>query len=103
MPEPDNMWVPVVMLSTNVMEKYQLHDKFRNGRLIVRIDRGMYGLSQYGILAYKQLVENLKPHGYIPIKRAPGYWKHKALPISFCLTVDDFGVNYVRKNTCNIW
>ena len=97
MPEPEWMWAPAALIPDEVMEAYDLHDKVKNGRVLVRIDGGMYGLPQAGRLAYDQLVKHLKPHGYFPCKRTAGLWRHKTRPISFCLTVDDFGVKYVGK------
>ena len=97
MPEPEWMWAPVALIPDEVMEAYDLHDKVKNGRVLVRIDGGMHGLPQAGRLAYDQLVKHLKPHGYFPCKRAAGLWRHKTRPITFCLTVDDFGVKCVGK------
>ena len=54
----------------------------------------MYGLKQAAVLAYEHLIENLAPHGYRPIPRTTGLWKHYTRPITFCLCVDDFGVKY---------
>eukprot|EP00957_Ditylum_brightwellii_P111430 8498903-Ditylum_brightwellii.AAC.1 len=41
------------------------------------IQKGMYGLKQAAILAYKQLKECLMQHGYSPIKILNGLWRHK--------------------------
>ena len=61
----------------------------------MRIERGMYGLPQAGILANKHLRKNLEPHGYYEATHTLGLWLHKTLPIKFTLVVDDFGVEYV--------
>jgi hypothetical protein len=50
-----------------------------------------------GASLYDQLVNHLAPHGYRPVPRTPGLWKHDTGPVTFCLVVDDFGVKYVRK------
>ena len=52
----------------------------------------MYGLKQAAILAYNQLVNKLKPHGYVPCSFTAGLWKHISRKTKFCLCVDDFGV-----------
>ena len=91
------MWVPVKYLPPAVMDAYNLHDKVVNGRVLVAISKGMYGLPQAGKLAYDQLVKHLAPFGYHPCKRTPGLWTHETRPLSFCLVVDDFGVKYVGK------
>ena len=57
----------------------------------------MYGLKQAAILAYQQLVENLKPFGYAPIEGTTGLWTHKTRPTKFALCVDDFGVKFFSK------
>ena len=97
MPEPEWMWAPVTLIPDEVMTAYDLHNKVKNGRVLVRIDRGMYGLPQAGRLAYDQLVQHLEPYGYYPCKRTAGLWRHKTRTTTFCLTVDDFGVKYVGK------
>ena len=67
------VWVPVSMLTANVIEAYKLKDKIKNGRVLVEIQRGMYGLPQAGRLAYDKLKRHLKPHGYEPSARVPGF------------------------------
>ena len=57
----------------------------------------MYGLKQAAILAYTNLVQNLRAHGYHPIANTVGMWKHRTLPTLFCLCVDDFGIKYFEK------
>ena len=37
-----------------------------DGYVYVRIKKGVYGLNQAAILAYKHLVKQIKPHGYHP-------------------------------------
>ena len=62
------------------------------------IQKGMYGLKQAAILAYKQLVKNLKQYGYEPIEGTTGLWHHESRPTKFALCVDDFGVKYFSKD-----
>jgi hypothetical protein len=80
-----------------IIEAYALSSLIVNGRVLFEISKGMYGLPQAGRLAYDQLVEHLAPHGYRPVPRTPGLWKHDSRPVTFCLVVDDFGVKYVGK------
>ena len=101
MPEPEWMWAPVALIPDEVMDAYSLHNKVKNGKVLVRIDRGMYGLPQAGRLAYDQLVQHLRPYGYTPCNRTAGLWRHKTRPVTFCLTVDDFGVKYVGKENAD--
>ena len=89
------MWVPVSMLSDEVMDKYQLHRFVVNYRVLTNITRSMYKPPQSECMAYEKIVKNLSPFGYHPTKRAPGLWKHETRTITFFLVVDDFGFKYV--------
>jgi hypothetical protein len=97
MERKEYMWVPENLLPDVVIEAYALSSLIVNGRVLFEISKGMYGLPQAGRLAYDQLVEHLAPHGYRPVPRTPGLWKHDSRPVTFCLVVDDFGVKYVGK------
>ncbi|KAL7486608.1 hypothetical protein ACHAW6_012209 [Cyclotella cf. meneghiniana] len=61
------------------------------------VTKGMYGLPQSSLLANVLLEQRLNKHGYIQSKFVPGLWKHCSQPITFCLTVDDFGVKYIGR------
>ena len=61
----------------------------------MKIIRGMYDLSQAGILANKLLKEHLKPFGYYKVNHTPGLWRHQTLLFFFTLVVDDFGIHYI--------
>jgi hypothetical protein len=69
----------------------------KNGSVLARVDKGMYGLPQAGMLANKLLKERLDKHGYFETTHTPGLWKHITRPIIFALVVDDFGIQYVGK------
>ena len=45
------MRIRVELVPTAFMDKYNLHDKVKNGYIYMEIRRGMYGLPQAGILA----------------------------------------------------
>ncbi len=70
------------------MEQYRINEKVHKGKVYIRIEKGMYGLPQAGMLAHKQLKENLAPHGYHPCRATPGLWRHKWREIQFALVVD---------------
>ena len=70
----------------------------QNGYVYLEVRKGIYGLPQAGLLAYNLLVKRLARHGYEPCQITTGLWKHKTRPITFILTVDDFGVKYVGKH-----
>jgi len=63
----------------------------------MRIEKGMYGLPQAGILVNKLLRERLAKRGYFELPHTLGLWTHVHRPVWFTLVVDDFGVKFVGK------
>ena len=61
----------------------------------------MYGLKQAAILAYQQLKDNLKKHGYFPLPNTDSLWGHVTRKTIFALYVDDFGVKCFNQNDAN--
>lgn len=61
----------------------------------------MYGLPQGGKLAYDQLCEHLKTHGYTTFQHIPGIFKHNLHDTTFVLLGDDFGIKYSKLNHLN--
>jgi hypothetical protein len=81
-----------------IIVKYKLRDlKTADGNIYIKATRGMYGLPQLGLLANKQLEEQLNKHGYRQSKLVPELWKHNTRPIHFTLVVDNFRVKYTQK------
>jgi hypothetical protein len=66
-----------------------------DGFIYIKIQKGMYGLKQAGILAQELLKKRLNKHGYRQSPLIPGLWWHDFIPISFTLCVDDFGIKYI--------
>ncbi len=82
----------------DVIKHYNLTDLATPDRHVYcKIQKGMYGLPQAGIIAQQLLEKQLQQHGYRQSKTAPGLWKHDTRPISFTLVVDYFGVKYVGE------
>ena len=77
-----------------MQDKYDLQDKIKDGRVRVKITKGMYGLPQAGCLAYDKLKAHLAPYGYHPAPCTPGLWTHDTRRTVFTLCVDDFGIKY---------
>jgi hypothetical protein len=75
--------------------QYELQKYVNNGFIYLEMRRKVWGLPQAGIVANKLLRKRLLPRGYYECANTPGLWKHKMLPISFTLVVDNFGVKYV--------
>jgi hypothetical protein len=85
-------------IPNEVIREYKLREKAtKNGSIYIRAKRGMYSLSQAGLLANKLLEKRLNKHRYQQSKLVPGLWKHYTRPIQFTLVVNDFGIKYVGK------
>ncbi len=52
----------------------------------------MYGPPQAGILANILLEQRLSTRGYYQCRHKPGLWHHMWQAITFCLSVNDFGI-----------
>jgi hypothetical protein len=61
---PECLCIPVTLIPEEIMCEYKLQHLIKNGNVMARIDKGMYGLPQAGILANKLLKEGLQPHRY---------------------------------------
>jgi hypothetical protein len=72
-----------------------------HGYVYFEARKGIYGLKEAGLLAFKHLVNNLKPHVYEPMPYTPGLWRHTSRPTTFTLCVDDFGIKYFSKDDAN--
>ena len=64
------------------------------GWIYMRIEKGVYGLKQAGIIANQELVKHMAPFGYHPVSHTPGLWVHNNRKTLFSLVVDDFCVQY---------
>ncbi len=81
-----------------VIQQYLLWDKVDSkGYIFIKVQKGMYGLPQAGILAQNLLEKCLNKHRYFQNKAVPGLWTHDSRLISFTLVIDDFGIKYVQK------
>ena len=98
MERPEYMRIHISRFPPDIIRRYKLMEIVaEDGYVYVKIKRGMYGLRQAAILAYRHLVKVLAPHGYHPCKYSLGLWKHKTRKTVFCLCVDDFGVKYFNQ------
>ena len=80
-----------------IMTQYNLLPLVYNGFVLVEIRKGMYGLTQAGLIAYECLVYHLAKYGYYPCRHTHGLWRHHTRPILFSLVVDDFGIKTVGR------
>ena len=65
------MKIPLKYIHKEIMDEYNIQDIQSNGFVYVEIRKGMYGLKEAGIIAFKRLVEKLVPHGYHPCNTWP--------------------------------
>jgi hypothetical protein len=91
----DYMRIPTKLIPHEIIDQYYLLPLVSYGHINIEVQKGMYGLSQAGILANQLLARRLAIHGYHQTKFTPGLWGHVTRPIQFILVVDDFGVQYV--------
>jgi hypothetical protein len=91
------MVINLASLPQDTIEKYDLNELAQDGKVYIKIQKGMYGLPQAGILTNELLQRNLTKDGYRPRTHTHGLWTHDTRPISFSLVVDDFGVKYVGR------
>ena len=87
----------IKIIPQEIIDKYDLLNKQYDGFLYVRIEKGMYGLVQAGIIAHQAITEHLQLYGYAPEKNTHKLWTHKDRDINFTLVVDDFGIKYRNK------
>ena len=74
----------------DVIDHYGLRDKATtDGYVYVKIQKGMYGLPNAGLIAQELLEKRLNAAGYHQSKLTPGFWTHKWRPIFFTLVVNE--------------
>ena len=94
----ENDCIKISDIPDEIVSQYKLKDKVDSyGYVYIKVQKGMNGLPQAGILAQELLEQNLNKHGFSQSKAAPGLWTHTTRPISFTLVVNDFGIKYVGK------
>jgi Reverse transcriptase (RNA-dependent DNA polymerase) len=91
------MHIYIQQIPKTIFDSYNLQELVHNNQVYVEIRKGMYGLSQAGILANKQLIKYLQTHGYHQSPHTHSLFTHKTCPIAFSLVVDDVGIKYVGK------
>ena len=63
--------VPLRLIPDEIQAQFRLQDLQRNGCVLVRISKGIYGLPQAGALARDRLVRHLASHGYVEAPATP--------------------------------
>jgi hypothetical protein len=86
MEHPEFVRLKLSDIPDTIIDLYKLHDIAQDGHVFVRIQKGMYGLPQAGIIAQKLLEQCL---------RANGYHQSKINPVSGCTTGTRFALHSV--------
>ncbi len=95
---PKFMRMKTKALPTKIIELYKLNNKATSdGFIYIKIQKGMYGLPQAGILAQELLKKCLNKHGCCRSPLTPGLWRHDFRSITFTLCVDNFGIKYIGR------
>ena len=102
MENPEYMRVKYKYIPIDIRRRYNLDAKVaENDYIYIKIKKGMPGLRQAALLAYKHLKNSLQPYGYFPVPGTVGLWAHEICLTKFCLCVDDFGIKYWSKEDAN--
>jgi hypothetical protein len=75
------MVINLSSLPQETIDKYDLNELSQDGWVYIKIQKGMYGLPQAGILANELLQHNLAKDGYRPTTHTHGLWTHDTRPI----------------------
>ena len=95
LPDHEFMRIPFKIIPQETIDTYDIKALVDyQGWIYMRIEKGMYDLKQTGIIANQELVKNIAPFGYHPVKHTPGLWVHNNRKKLFSLVVDDFCVQY---------
>jgi hypothetical protein len=99
MSNPEYMRLRLNTIPGKIIIHYNLHDIVTPGGWVyIKIQKGMYGLPQAGILANQLLEKRLANKGYYQCQHTPGLWCHVWWNITFCLVVDDFGIKVTNMH-----
>ena len=89
------MRIPLKIIPQETIYAYKITALVENqGWTHMRIEKGMYGLKQAGIIDNRELVKNMAPFGYHPVQHTHGLWVHDNRNTIFSLVVDNFCVQY---------
>ena len=72
----------------------------KNVRVYFEIRKGISDLKHAGAIA-NVLGKHLNSRGYVQSKFVLSLWKHKRLPVSFTLVVDDFVIKFCTMKSPN--
>jgi hypothetical protein len=94
---PEYIKLKVKDVPQEIIKKYKLQEYIHDECILMQILTGMYGLAQAGRIAQEILISKLQESGYHMADNVRCLFVHETRPISFTLTVDDFGVKYEKE------
>jgi hypothetical protein len=94
---PEYMKLALSLIPQEIIDKYGMVEKTKNGQVYIQINKGMYGPPQARRLTNYLLIKCLAPHGCRPVRHTHGLWKHDTRPVTFTLVLNNFGIKYVGK------
>ena len=94
MEKPVYMRIALKQIPLDIQQKYNLAAITRDGKVMTKIVKGMYGLPHAGKLAQDRLIPHLAKHGYRQCEHTRCLFTHDTRPIAFTLVVDDFGIKF---------
>ena len=72
LPYPEFIHIPFKIIPQEIIDAYNLTALVDSqGWVYMRIEKGMYGLKQAGIIANKELVKHMAPFRYHPVQYTP--------------------------------
>jgi len=95
--KPVYMRIKTTQMSPDIIRKFKLNTYEKDGSVLFKIVKGIYGLPEAGLLAQKELKTCLAKEGYEAEDETPCLFTNKAKTLTFTLVVDDFGVKYKNK------
>ena len=86
---PEYMWINLCDIPEDVQIEFNIAAYAVNGRVMMEVVKGLYGLPQAGFLAQKELEAHVAKFGYRQVE-TPCLYEHDTNGNRFALVVDDF-------------
>ena len=98
---PEYMWINLEDIPDDIQEEFHISEFAVNGRVMMEVVKGLYGLPQAGFLAQKALELHLAQDGYYQTENTSCLFKHASNGNKFTLVVDDFLVKIKSDGAAN--
>ena len=77
LPRPEYIRINISNIPQEIINEYNLQEKVtKTGHVYIEANKGMYRLTQAGLIANKLLKKQLNKHGHQQSRIVPGLWKH---------------------------